>query len=182
MITNRKSASLSIIKSKMRQLIYITYFFLFLFTNRLSSQQRTLVFTQGGGPENFTAASISEAGADLSSFIETNANFVEIWVRTRGNTGNTANRNYAVTVRRQDINWHPSLDFYVRRTGNGNGAATSTITGGTSYLLLSTFDQVFFTGFRRRLDVPIQYRIEGISLTIPSGNYSTNIIYTVTDP
>ena len=166
----------------LQKLIYILSTFLFLCTGDLVGQQRTLVFTQGGGAETFTAASISEAGVDLSNFIETNANFVEMWVRTRGNTGNTANRDYAVTVRRQDINWHENLDFYIRRTGNGNGAVSSTITGGTNYLLLSTFDQVFFTGFRRRLNVPIQYRIEGISLTIPSGNYSTNIIYTVTDP
>lgn len=167
----------------MRKFIQFTYFFLFFYTNNLISQpERLLVFTQGGGGETLNAPSISEAGADLSSFIETSANFVEIWVRTRGSNRFPENRDYAVTVSRQDMNWHEDLDFYIRRTGNGTGAPTSTITGGTNYLLLSTFDQVLFTGFRRRLDVPFQYRIEGISLTIPSGNYSTNVIYTITDP
>lgn len=179
-ITYKKSASLLIIKNMMRKLIHITYLFLFLYTNSLISQQRTLVITQGGGAETFPAASISEAGADLSSFIETSANFVEMWIRTRG-ANTISNRSYAITVSRQDINWHGSLDFYARRTGNGTGGNSSTISGGTNYLLLSTFDQVLFTGYQRRFDVPIQYRIEGISLTIPSGNYSTNIIYTITD-
>ena len=39
----------------------------------------------------------------------------------------------------------------------------------------------FFDGKKGRLDIPIQYQIENVSVLVPAGNYSTTIVFTMTE-
>ncbi|QRQ99867.1 hypothetical protein [Dyadobacter sandarakinus] len=77
--------------------------------------------------------------------------------------------------------WDPSLKLFVRRTGDGTGGAI--INGGTTYIQVSSTTQSFFGGLLglsfARDNVPVQYKIEGLSVTLPVKTYSTTILYTV---
>lgn len=78
-------------------------------------------------------------------------------------------------------NWDSSLKLYVQRTGNGTGIAI--LTGGTTYIQLSSTPQTFFGGllnlFAHRDNIPIQYKIEGLSVMLPVKTYTTTVTYTI---
>ncbi|SEJ05412.1 hypothetical protein SAMN05216327_105498 [Dyadobacter sp. SG02] len=78
-------------------------------------------------------------------------------------------------------NWDSSLKLYVQRTGNGTGIAI--LSGGTTYMQLTTTPQVFFTGLLNLLahrdNIPIQYKIEGLSVMLPVKTYTATITYTI---
>ncbi|KAA0992840.1 hypothetical protein [Dyadobacter aurulentus] len=79
-------------------------------------------------------------------------------------------------------NWDPSLKLFVRRTGDGTGSAI--LGGSNNYIQLTTANQAFFWGLLslgfNRDNVPVQYKIEGLSVTLPVKTYTTTIQYTIT--
>lgn len=91
------------------------------------------------------------------------------------------NRPWTVTIRGTVTNWHSDMRVWVRRTGDGNGHPLGSIQGGTSWQQVTLTDQYFFEGTRRRINVPIQLGVNGVSLQIPPDTYSSTIIYTVTE-
>lgn len=78
-------------------------------------------------------------------------------------------------------NWDSSLKLYVQRTGNGTGIAI--VTGGTTYMQLTSTPQLFFSGLlnvlAHRDNIPVQYKIEGLSVMLPVKTYTTTITYTI---
>lgn len=78
-------------------------------------------------------------------------------------------------------NWDPSLKLYVQRTGNGTGIAI--LSGGTTYIQLTSTPQTFFNGLlnilAHRDNIPIQYKIEGLSVMLPVKTYTTTVTYTI---
>ncbi len=103
----------------------------------------------------------------------TNVNIVAI-TNTTGRTDN-----WQVDIKRVDTSWDGSLSLSARRTSSGSG--TGRITGGTSYLQLTTSDQAFFSGRGDRSNVSIQLRVTGASLTLSPNQYITTVQYTVID-
>lgn len=129
----------------------------------------------GSWSKTLTSADVPDAGTDITGTHTSASNQVLIDVEWP----QKSNYRYRVTVRKSDVSWNASLLLYVKRTGNGTGQRT--ISGGTSYILLSSTNQTFFTGNRDRFNVPIQFQITGVSVLIPAQTYSTTVIYTVTE-
>lgn len=109
-------------------------------------------------------------GSDLRPFIESSPAQVLISILN-------THRLWEVNISREDFLWPKEFQLYVRRTGDGRGPGT--IQGGLAYLKILEVDQLFFSGSNQRLGIPLQFRLEGLSVDIPPGNYVTNIIYTV---
>jgi len=89
------------------------------------------------------------------------------------------NRFWEVSVYKVDSLWPSAFRLYVRRTGDGKGPGN--ISGGLNYLELTDREQIFFSGSRWRRSIPLQFRLEGLSVQIPPQVYTTTIIYTVTE-
>jgi hypothetical protein len=87
--------------------------------------------------------------------------------------------NWRVDVRRIDTIWHANLTLEIRRTGTGSG--TGTVSGGTTYLTITTTNQAFVTGSGNRSGIPLQEQLGGVSVSIPAQTYTTTIQYTVVD-
>ncbi|MBI5913956.1 MAG: hypothetical protein HY842_01150 [Bacteroidetes bacterium] len=125
---------------------------------------------------------ITEAGNNFSGTYTSGASQVLIDVDKPRHSA--AIFNWRVDVKKTDIDWNSALSLYARRTGDGVPAdsnGSSSVSGGTSYLLITNSNQQFFTGIRGRLDIPIQYQMQNVSVLIPAKTYSTTIIYTVTE-
>lgn len=79
-------------------------------------------------------------------------------------------------------NWNSALIVSVRRTGDGTGGAV--MIGTANYITLTATNQAFFSGLLglgfSRDNVPIQYKIEGLSVLLPVKTYTTTILYTIT--
>jgi hypothetical protein len=90
---------------------------------------------------------------------------------------------YSVSVHQSVAsNWDSELLLSVKRTGNGTGSGT--IANGTTYIQLTTSPQTFFTGSLglglSRDNIPVQYKIAGLSVMLPVKTYTTTVQYTIT--
>jgi len=86
---------------------------------------------------------------------------------------------WRVDVSRDNSQWHNLLHLDVRRSSGGFGFGS--ISGGTSYQEISTATQSFFTGARNRLWIGFQYRLRGVSVSVPAGTYVATVTYTVVE-
>lgn len=111
-------------------------------------------------------------GSDLVPYLESAPNQALVDITN-------TNRFWDVSVYRVDSLWPAAFRLYVRRTGNGTGPRG--ISGGLNYLEITDIEQIFFSGQRWRRSIPLQFRLEGLSVQIPPQVYSTTIIYTVTE-
>ncbi|TAK31886.1 MAG: hypothetical protein EPO28_18035 [Saprospiraceae bacterium] len=135
------------------------------------------IYVSGHWTYSVPASNITEAGLDFTGTYTSSSKQVLISI------DNDVNRfNYRVDVRRSDISWNSSIEVWARRTGNGKPKNSYCwVSGGTSYQQITTSNQLFFTGYGRTDDIPIRYQLRKISVLIPATNYSTTIIYTVTE-
>jgi len=122
-------------------------------------------------------ASDLQAGAG-SNLIDTYESVAGATVLTISNTtGNTDN--WRVDVRRTDTAWHSNLHLYVKRTSDGSGSGS--ISGGLSYIEITTIDSQFFLGAGDRSGINLKYKLTGMSVSVPPNAYSTTVTYTVVD-
>lgn len=90
---------------------------------------------------------------------------------------------WSLSVERSGGNWDNDLELYIRRTGSGQsvGFFFANISGGESFVRVNKSSREFFHGNGYRYDVPVQLEIRGISLTLSTDTYSTDLIFTVID-
>lgn len=133
------------------------------------------VFTQSitvTGDWNFTVpADVTEAGLDIKNNYDSAVNQMYMDIEH--------NSLWKVTMQRYDIEWNDNFNYKVRRTGNGT-AGKGQIEGGEKWKEIKN-DKAdkFFTGENTILNIPFQYKIEGVSVIIPAYMYSTDIIFTL---
>ena len=160
-----------------------TYFWFFLLLIALASQANAqLVVSQQSNWQNeLDATDLSipeEAGADLSSVIESSSNYNQLDILNVANS-----QNWKITVSKTDINWPGAFIPYVQRTGNGTPCGTcagvNTGTSVSGYLQITNLEQDFIFGGGEVTGIDLQFRIEGISLTVDADNYSTEITFTL---
>ncbi len=92
---------------------------------------------------------------------------------------------FEVMVNKVDSDWNNLLDLQVQRTGTGNGGSGGAINGGETYISITNTPQLFFSGFNFssnvRNNIPIQYRLNGISVLVPVKTYTTTVVYTISN-
>ncbi|WAC14698.1 hypothetical protein [Dyadobacter pollutisoli] len=133
--------------------------------------------TPAGGTWSVTSlsSSLTSAGSNYTHVEESSASHTMLKV--------TALLLYSVSAHQNvTSNWDSSLLLSIKRTGNGTGSGT--IANGTDYIQLTTSPQTFFTGSLglglSRDNIPVQYKITGLSVMLPVKTYTTTIQYTIT--
>jgi hypothetical protein len=76
-------------------------------------------------------------------------------------------------------NWHSDFILYTQRTSAGSGSGT--ISGGSSYMEITHSDVEFFSGTLDRTGIDIQYKLSGMSVSIPPGTYSATVTFTIVE-
>lgn len=124
------------------------------------------------GEWNYTipVSDISEAGEDFSGTYTSDPNQAYIDI--------SYNRNWKVSVQKNNIDWNNKIKIYARRTGSGWGSARR-ISGGTNFLRIKNKNSNFFSGRGWYFSLPIQYEIRKVSVTIPAHTYIVEILYTL---
>ena len=114
------------------------------------------------------------AGSDLKSTYESAAGTGLLTISGTSGNGDT----WRVDVQRSDTTWHTNFfTLSVKRTGDGSGGGS--ISGGTVYQVIGESNVEFFSGTGDRSGIPLQFKLEGMSLQVPPGIYSTTVTYTV---
>ena len=116
------------------------------------------------------------AGTDYQNPFESAVDEVKLTIsKTAGPTAP-----WRIDIRKTDITWDPSLTLNVKRSSDGTGDGT--ISGGTSYLSVTSTDQQLFTGTGDRSQIGLQYQIGGFSVNnINMTTYDTTIYITVVE-
>ena len=84
-----------------------------------------------------------------------------------------------ITVNKSDVEWDGSLHLSMQRSSDGTG--TGTISGGTAWLELTATAQSFFQGTEDRASIQIQLMLSGVSVTLGSKVYTTQVVLTLLD-
>lgn len=148
------------------------YLFIFLSVNLLFSQK-----TKVNGTWNLTlsTSNIPSAGEDYNAYYESKSNQSRITITPKPNSKyNKLYMPFKVFVHKEDLNWHENLNLELKLSSNKHGNSS-----GTQYQTISNYSSLFFNTIGSNSNLPIQYRISGLSVTLPADNYSTEIIYTV---
>ncbi len=118
----------------------------------------------------------SGAGSNLSNNYESSSNATTLEIENCSGDGD----NWRVYVRRSNVNWHNDLHIYVQRKTDGDGGGS--ISGGDSYHVITDSDTQFFSGAGNRSNIKLQYKLSGMSISVPPNAYSATITYTVSSP
>jgi len=84
---------------------------------------------------------------------------------------------WRVTVNKSDINWDNQVKIYVRRTNSGSG--NGSVWGCTNYTQIQNMPQTAMQGQGALNNIYLQYKLTGISVSLPANTYYTDIIYTL---
>lgn len=130
----------------------------------------------GSWSTSVPSSSILEAGNDYSMTLTSSLNQTLLDVSVP-----ITNTSWRVDVHKQDLFWNASLILWIHKTGDGVAELGSSILpiGVTPYQQVSNLGQLFFTGTKNHVNIPIQYEIQGLSVLIPSANYNMSVIYTL---
>jgi hypothetical protein len=115
------------------------------------------------------------AGTNLAPTYDSATNQLTI------NVTGTKNKNDAwrIDVRSVNTSWNANLYLNVLRTSNGTGPGS--ISGGTSYIQLTTSNQTFFSGKGDRTGITVQLRLSNLSVKIPPATDSAYARFTIVD-
>ena len=99
------------------------------------------------------------------------------------NVINTAGtKNWRVSVRASyDSNWPADVTLYIRPSAEGRGDSESSPVGVGVYVAVTTSDNIFLESKSDTTGIPIQYKLSGLSLSVPPGSYSTSVSFTVVE-
>lgn len=143
-----------------------------------------------GSNWNVNPPAITEAGTNYAGTYESASNQVTI------NIGGAnvldllglvviGTNPWKVDIRYQAIEWNSAFTIERIRTGDGSQSGglcllcVYSINLGTTYEPIEEINTLFFEGRGNRINIPIQFRISGVSVTVPVANYGATIIFTV---
>lgn len=158
------------------------YIFTILFSFAITQSNGQLIVTLSGMPNlDSSTLAINEAGTDFNSHITEKQSNTLITIRNNS-VNNSNNYDYKVEVNLMEVSQNYHLE--VVRTGVGTnrqgGTATGRVTGGSQAVRLSATPVLFFEGTGDRLNIPIKFSLQNLSVTRPAGNVSFSLVFTAT--
>ena len=111
------------------------------------------------------------AGSDFNPTYESAADQINIDIKGKKIA------DWRVYVSKGDITWDNRMLLYVRITDPGTGPGS--LSGGSTYQQITDTDQEFFSGGKNRQNIEVQLQLDGMTVEIPQGIYTTTVYYTV---
>ncbi|HPW48326.1 MAG TPA: hypothetical protein PLJ97_03200 [Candidatus Saccharibacteria bacterium] len=147
----------------MRTLVFVVLSMLVLVFLSPGASFAISISASGGWSETIDENDlVAGAGSDLKSTYESATNATLLTISGCQNSDDT----WQVKVSYSSSNWPFSLS--VKKSG-GN------------YQTITTTQATFFSGSGDTSNIALQYKLEGMSIKIAPGTYSTTITYTVVD-
>ncbi|MFC3159670.1 hypothetical protein SAMN05443633_1133 [Chryseobacterium arachidis] len=152
---------------------------IFTISYHLLAQTRSITVTGTWAP---TIPAITEAGNNYLGTYESATNQVLITAAVPALSTSKISVHYL-----QNPTWNSSLILSVKRTGTGGSLCIGcSMTGGnTAYIPVPLSTSVDFFSIISGVslstfsNIPIQIQLSGVSVTIPSGNYNSRLVFTI---
>lgn len=148
-----------------------------------ASGQQLVVQVDGEINFDYNALIISEAGEDYLSSVESSG-IVYMSVLSDNQLDKKINpsHRWQVSVQKQDIEWNSNFNLEIRRTGTGNrpgSAGSPQLEDGEIFKRITDTSIFFFKGRGEVEQIPLAFRISGISVTMGARNFESRLIFTV---
>ena len=126
---------------------------------------------------------VNEAGSNYAAFYETRADILSASVKLMPATShNKTHQQWTLSVHSNELEWHQDLRLCIRLNGHGNSEFAGVLNSLYQYQEIHSFPSVLAKGSGWISNIPIQLSLEGVSVTLPVKNYTTEIFFTITDP
>lgn len=148
-----------------------------LISNCLFSQSIVVKGSWIWPPQINWISDLTEAGNDYIGTYESDLNETEISL----DSGQGNRKRWLVVNIHKEINpsdWHPNLELQLRRTSGGTNSNFN-IYNGESFQTVTDNYSFFFNTYGDQDNVPIQYKINGISVLLPVQDYTATVVFTV---
>jgi hypothetical protein len=157
----------------MRTTILILALMLFIIKVVAAQGNRSITITNSSWTPSVGTTPVSIAGNDYTnSTLTSSVNQSLLNVNSNGG--------YKIRVNKNNIDWNAGLSLWVRRTGDGT-SSSATISPNVPFIQLTNLDQVLFTGNKNRSNIPLQFEIRGLSVLLPTKQYTTTIVFTISN-
>ncbi len=166
----------------MKKVIYSALFLLF---SVLSFAQQMKLEINGDIRFNKAEYNIKEAGTDFSptvinsSKFNLSVSFFNFWDKFFD-----SGKKWRIYVNKSDVNWDQNINIEIARNGNGSSyqhGKRKVIVGGRQFQPILNNPGFFFRGQNEIYNIPIKFKIDGISATLGAKELETIIVFTVYD-
>lgn len=165
----------------MRRTPFLFVLFLFFVLRGLPVSGQLVISQMTTLSEDLEAADLSipdEAGADLQSSFVSAPDFNQLDILNMASS-----QGWKISVSRRDINWPAAFVPYIQRTSSGvpcgTCAGVNPVTSVNGYLQITSMEQYFIYGTGEVTGIDVQFKVEGISLSVQADSYSTEVIFTI---
>lgn len=167
----------------MKKLLLPLFFMIFAIG---AAGQQLKIELEGSANFDNSNFSVSEAGEDFPSSIESETSFFISVLYTDDNLNRNKNPNtkWNIKVFKTDLNWHNDLTLEAIRTGNGQrigNQGNPNIHDGEINQLITNTPTYFFQGKGEIVHIPVSFSLSGFSLTMGATAYETRVVFTVYD-
>jgi hypothetical protein len=133
--------------------------------------------------ENIT---ISDAGSDFAVTVESESPlYVAIIFGNFWDKSSNPNAPWRIEVQKSDYNWNNNLVLETVRAGDGintkNRNKPTKIYHGTNYQAVNNMSGYFFRGRGEIGDIPVNFRITGMSVVNGAQDFETKVVFTIYD-
>jgi hypothetical protein len=156
----------------------ITVILIVLITNFAFSQE---IKVKGKWDREFSVSDIKDVGSDYDAYYLSDEDQSKLSVSSENSEKQEdLYADFKIYVSKDDDEWNPNIIIQVRRTSNGTNNNLN-IFSGTEFQTVTDSPIYFFNTIGEQIDVPIQYKVIGLSVLLPAESYSTEIVFTVLD-
>lgn len=156
----------------------------FLFLALLAKAQQMNVSVDGVASFDGANFTISEAGEDFATTIESEASvFVSVSLDDELNKKVNPNQKWRIEIAKEDLIWESDVRLEIIRTGDGYGHSNNKnqIFEGTVYQIVDGVSRYFFRGRGEVTEIPLQLKLSGFSVTQGAQDFETNVVLTIYD-
>jgi len=167
----------------MKKFLFPIFFMIFVIG---AAGQQLKIELEGSANFNNSSFSVSEAGEDFPSSIESETSFFISVLYTDDNLNRKKNPNtkWNIKVFKSDLTWNNNLRLEARRTGRGQRVGhpgNPNIHDGDSDQLITNTSTYFFRGMGEIVHIPVSFSLSGFSVTMGASAFETRVVFTVYD-
>jgi len=159
----------------------IVILFAFIFFLKTGNAQEFKVSANGMVSFSETELVVGEAGNDINATLNSNTIYLTI---DSDYIWDMKNERWSIYVNKSDIDWDDDIELNIIRTGSGvyterNG--TPYVKDGKSYQKITNNPSYFFHGKDKISNIPLEFQLEKMSLTMGARDFETDVIFTIYD-
>lgn len=163
----------------------VQYSILFLLLLNFAWGQELKVTIEGNTTFDNSQYSIREAGEDFSSSIESESYvYISVLYSNYWDKKNNPNKKWRIYIHKSNLSWDTNLTVDAKRIGKGHNLKNKgnpNIYDGDNYQTATNTPTYFFGGKGEITYIPVNLKIDGISVVMGAKEFETNMVFTVYD-